>query len=167
MSTRKKKRTVIVNKISNLNSLKNKIIKLKIKKKIIVMTNGCFDILHAGHVKLLKESKNLGDILIVAVNSDKSIKINKGSRRPFNILNDRLMVLNSISYVEYIITFNSKTPEKLYKSIMPNILTKGDEYKSKNVIGSKYVLQNNGKIIFIGMKKNRSTTSILNKIKKK
>ncbi len=131
------------------------------------MTNGCFDILHAGHIKLLKESKNLGDILIVAVNSDKSIKINKGIERPFNTLRDRLIVLSSITFVDYIVTFNSKTPEKLYKYILPNILTKGDEYKLKNVIGSKYVLKNSGKIIFVAMKKNRSTTIILNKIAKK
>ena len=132
------------------------------------MTNGCFDIIHSGHIKILKESKDLGDILIVAVNSDSSIKKNKGNGRPLNILRDRLTVLNSISYIDYILVFNSKTPDKLYQHILPDVLTKGGEYKSDtNIAGKKYVIANNGKIVFVPMKKERSTTNIINKILKK
>ncbi len=159
---------MFLNKVLTLASLKKKIVKFKIQKKNIVMTNGCFDIIHSGHIKILKESKNLGDILVVAVNSDRSIRINKGNSRPLNCLKDRLIVLNAISYIDYILIFHSKTPDQLYKCILPNILTKGDEYKlTNNIVGQQHVLANKGKIIFIKMKKNRSTTNILNKIRKK
>ena len=160
---------MLLNKVLTLKVLKKKVTQLKLKKKIIVMTNGCFDIIHSGHIKILKKSKDLGDILIVAINSDKSIKANKGNDRPFNTLRDRLSVLNSISYIDYVLVFNTETPDKLYKYILPNILTKGAEYsrQKSNIAGGHHVMANKGKIIFVSMKKNLSTTNILKRIKKK
>lgn len=138
--------------------------KLKRQKKKIVMTNGCFDIIHSGHVDYLVKSKKLGDILIVAVNSDKSIKKLKGKSRPVNNLKNRIKVLNSMSFIDFIISFNYETPQKIYEKILPDILTKGTQYRKMEVAGGKIVIENGGKVSFIKMTVGQSTTKILNKI---
>tara|TARA_B110000008_G_scaffold146972_1_gene148609 strand:- start:116 stop:589 length:474 start_codon:yes stop_codon:yes gene_type:complete len=153
---------------SKLVSLKNfiKIRRSRLSKKSLVMTNGCFDILHAGHIEYLYKSRKLGDKLLIAVNSDKSIKLLKGKKRPIINFNDRIKILSSLNFVDFIIKFDAKTPDRLYKMIKPNILTKGDEYKKINLIaGSNDVLKAGGKVKLINMKKNYSTTNIINKIK--
>ncbi len=106
--------------------------------KELVFTNGCFDILHVGHVAYLKEAKRLGDVLVVGVNSDASIKRLKGESRPVNNLNDRLLLLAALECVDYVIPFDSDTPLELIKSIMPDILVKGGDYANKEIIGSEY-----------------------------
>jgi D-beta-D-heptose 7-phosphate kinase/D-beta-D-heptose 1-phosphate adenosyltransferase len=139
---------------------------LKRLKKKVVMTNGCFYIVHSGHVDYLHKTKKLGDILIVAINSDASIKNLKGKHRPINDLSDRIKVLTSISFIDYIIPFSSNTPEKLYKLIKPGIITKGGDYKKSNIAGSKHVIENGGKLKLIPLIKNKSTSKIINKIRK-
>ena len=130
------------------------------------MTNGCFDIIHAGHIKIFKESKKLGDILVVAVNSDRSIKKLKGNSRPFNKIKDRLSVLESIIYIDHILVFNSLTPKNIYQKLKPDIITKGSEYHKSEVVGSLSITKNNGKVILIKMLKNRSTSNLAKKINK-
>lgn len=130
------------------------------------MTNGCFDIIHAGHIKIFKESKKLGDILVVAVNSDRSIKKLKGNSRPFNKIKDRLSVLESIIYIDHILVFNSLTPKNIYQKLKPHIITKGSEYHKSEVVGSLSITKNNGKVILIKMLKNRSTSNLAKKINK-
>lgn len=154
----KKDKVIRTNQIKKLSKL------LKNKSKKIVFTNGVFDILHAGHIDLLQKAKRLGDILIVAVNDDVSVKKNKGPLRPINNIKKRLKVLSSIRYIDFIIVFKDKTPLKLIRDLKPNILVKGADYKVNQIIGAKEVKKNNGIIKTIPFKYNLSSTDILKKI---
>ena len=134
------------NKIYNLKNLKLEIDAERKKGAIVVMTNGCFDILHPGHLDYLKKSKSFGNLLIVAINDDNSISRIKGCRRPINNLNFRLRMLASLEFVDYLISFSEDTPENLYKYLLPDILVKGNDYANKEIIGSKSVLKNGGAV---------------------
>lgn len=127
----------------------------------LVFTNGCFDILHAGHIKLFKFIKSyfVEPILCVGLNSDESTKRIKGNNRPYNNVRDRIMVLESIKYVDIVIVFNEDTPYNLIKQIKPNFIVKGPEYKEKYVVG-----QNLTNVVFADDEKVNSTTNLLNKI---
>ena len=151
--------------IKNKNNLKNLITLYKSLKLNIVFTNGCFDIIHAGHVKYLESSKNMGDILIVAVNSDNSIKKLKGENRPINKLDNRIKILASFSFIDQIIVFDDLTPIKLIEEISPNIITKGNGYKKNQVVGYKYLLKSGGKVKIINTKIDTSSTKILKRLK--
>ena len=115
------------------------------------MTNGCFDILHSGHTYILEESKKLGDILVVALNSDKSIKKIKSSNRPIVSEIDRAYVLSCLRAVDYIILFDDETPEKIISTLMPDILVKGSDYKGKKIAGEEILLKNNKKKAIIDL----------------
>jgi D-beta-D-heptose 7-phosphate kinase/D-beta-D-heptose 1-phosphate adenosyltransferase len=130
----------------------------------IIMTNGCFDILHAGHIAYLEEAKNLGDKLIVAVNDDNSVKQLKGSMRPINSLNDRMMVLSGLACVDWVISFSEETPLSLIKKIKPHVLVKGGDYSLDDVIGGKEVIQNGGEVRILSFKKGFSTTAIIERL---
>ena len=145
--------------------LKRILKKLRIKKKKLVVTNGCFDILHSGHIKLIRQSKEFGDILILLINTDKSVKKNKGNSRPILKENIRLKILSSIKYIDYIIQFDDKTPVKLYKMIRPDILVKGRQYRKDKIAGSKIILKYGGKIKLVKMVNKISTSIIIDKIK--
>ena len=145
--------------------LNNILKKLKNENKKLVVTNGCFDILHSGHIELLKQSKRLGDKLFLLINSDKSVKKNKGNFRPILNENIRLKIMNSIKYIDYIIPFDEKTPVNLYKKIKPQILVKGNQYKKSQIAGNKIITKNGGKIKLVKMIDKISTTIIINKIK--
>lgn len=147
---------------SNSKILK-KIEEIKEKKKKIVMTNGCFDILHAGHVHLLNNAKKLGDFLIVAINSDKSIKFLKGKKRPFNNLASRIKMLEALSDVDLVVVFKEKTPLKIIKMISPDVLVKGGDYKINEIVGADFVKSKNGKVSIVKIKKGYSTTNFLQK----
>ena len=129
------------------------------------MTNGCFDILHKGHVSYLKRARALGDYLIVAVNSDESVKKLKGPSRPIVPLEGRMEVLSALGCVDFVVPFTEETPQKLIASILPNILVKGGDYKVEEIAGHKEVLQNGGQVIILPFVDGFSTTSIVNKIK--
>lgn len=144
--------------IVSLNKLK-KIIR-KLKNKRIVFTNGCFDIIHLGHIKLLKKAKSLGDILIVGLNTDKSIRRLKGPTRPINPQKDRAEILDSIKYVDYVVLFDEDTPYKLITEIKPHIVVKGSDYKLKNIVGWGIV----PKVVRFKIVKGKSTTNIISKI---
>jgi rfaE bifunctional protein nucleotidyltransferase chain/domain len=139
--------------------------KIKSNNKIIVMTNGCFDIIHPGHIDIFEKSKKLGDLLVVLVNSDRSIRMLKGKKRPILKQHERLKILNAIQVIDYIILFNTQTPEKIYKELMPDILTKGSQYKKDAIAGSAYIQKKGGKIFLIPMLGSYSTTKIIKKIK--
>ena len=127
----------------------------------IGFTNGCFDLLHKGHLKLLKESKKKCDYLIVALNSDNSIKLIKGNERPIDNQLLRIENLSNINEVDAIIVFSEKTPLKLIKIINPNILFKGADYQNKLLIGSDFILKNGGKVELIDILNGFSTTNII------
>lgn len=130
----------------------------------VVMTNGCFDIIHPGHVTYLKQAKALGSKLIVAVNSDDSVKRLKGDSRPINSLEDRIAVLSGLSSVDYVVSFSEDTPQKLISRILPDILVKGGDYKLEEIAGHKEVIANGGKVVIIPFVEGKSTTRIVNKI---
>jgi len=130
----------------------------------VVMTNGCFDIIHPGHVTYLKQAKALGSKLIVAVNSDDSVKRLKGDSRPINSLEDRIAVLSELSSVDYVVSFSEDTPQKLISRILPDILVKGGDYKVEEIAGHKEVIANGGKVVIIPFVEGKSTTRIVNKI---
>ena len=132
----------------------------------IGFTNGCFDILHSGHIKLFKEARENCDLLIVGVNSDMSVKKNKGIERPYNNLSSRLDILEAINYIDLVCVFHEKTPIKLIKVIKPDILFKGSDYKHKKIVGTNIVKKNNGKIRLISIKKNFSSSKYIEKLKK-
>jgi D-beta-D-heptose 7-phosphate kinase/D-beta-D-heptose 1-phosphate adenosyltransferase len=132
----------------------------KMNIKNVVFTNGCFDIIHSGHIELFKFCKTLGDIVIVGINSDNSIKRLKGSSRPINTLFERIKILNAIDYVDFIIPFDSDTPLELIKEIKPNYLVKGGDYTIDKVIGREYSKE----VIIFDYIKGLSTTNIIHKI---
>lgn len=133
--------------------------------KRIVFTNGCFDIIHVGHVTYLKKAKDLGDILVIGLNSDSSVKKLKGPSRPINNQDDRAIVLSALKFVDYIIIFEEETPLKLVKSITPDIIVKGGDYKEEDVVGGEFIQSIGGKVIIIPFVDGKSTTNIINKMK--
>ncbi|OUX20922.1 MAG: D-glycero-beta-D-manno-heptose 1-phosphate adenylyltransferase [bacterium TMED250] len=147
--------------------LKEKILSLKSKNKKIVFTNGCFDILHLGHLKYLEESKKLGDFLIVAINSDESVKILKGSGRPVNNYTLRSKNLKKLKFVDEVIIFSERTPINLIKYLLPDILTKGGDYKTIDIVGSSVVEKSGGKVVVLPFLKGYSTTNIINSKRKR
>ena len=150
-------------KIINKKVIEKTIEKLKKENKNIVFTNGCFDILHVGHVRYLKESSKFGDVLIVGLNSDSSVKKLKGETRPINNENDRAEILCALNFVDYVIIFDEDTPEKLLDAIKPDIYTKGADYTIDTLPEAKTVLKNGGKVEFINLVQGKSTTNIIKK----
>ena len=140
--------------------------KLKDRNLKIVMTNGCFDILHKGHVTYLKDAKKLGDILIVAVNTDRSVQALKGSSRPIVPLDGRMSVLSALESVDYVVPFDEDTPQRLIAKILPDILVKGGDYKIEDIAGHVEVLSNGGQVLTIPVVEGFSTTNIVNRIRK-
>tara|TARA_Y100000768_G_scaffold337878_1_gene280288 strand:+ start:190 stop:636 length:447 start_codon:yes stop_codon:yes gene_type:complete len=132
--------------------------------KKIIMTNGCFDILHTGHIHLLSEARKLGDLLIVALNSDSSVKLNKGNARPINTEIDRAYVLSALQNVDHIIIFNEETPEKIICTILPDILVKGSDYKDKYIAGQTCLEKVGKKIALIDLIEGKSTTGLIDKL---
>lgn len=145
--------------------LKNEIQRLKDKNKKIIFTNGCFDLLHPGHVKYLQEAKNMGDILIVALNTDASIQRIKGMHRPIQNLESRASIMEALESVDFVTTFDEDTPKSLIELIKPDILIKGGDYKVENIVGYEFVTSYGGKVIVVNFEQGHSTTNIVSKIK--
>jgi D-beta-D-heptose 7-phosphate kinase/D-beta-D-heptose 1-phosphate adenosyltransferase len=137
---------------------------LKDHKKI-VFTNGCFDVLHAGHVEYLKFCKSQGDIVVVGLNSDSSVKKIKGDGRPVNNQNDRAAVLSALEMVDYITIFNEPDPLNLIKKVRPDILVKGQDWEHKGVIGRQFVESYKGKVVLAPLVKGKSSTTTIEKMK--
>jgi len=133
----------------------------------IVMTNGCFDILHAGHVSYLQQAKALGDRLIVAINSDDSVRQLKGEGRPVNPCDRRMSVLAALGSVDWVVEFNEETPQRLVTEIMPDVLVKGGDYKIDQIAGAKEVLEKGGKVEVLDFLDGVSTTKIIESMNKK
>ena len=152
-------------KVLNINELVSELESLKSLGKQIVSTNGCFDILHVGHVRYLQKSASLGDILVVCLNSDRSVKALKGDSRPLNNENDRAEVLAGLGCVDYVVIFDEDTPVNYLAQIKPDIHTKGGDYDVNNLPEAKVVMDNGGKLEFISFVEGKSTTNIINKMK--
>jgi D-beta-D-heptose 7-phosphate kinase / D-beta-D-heptose 1-phosphate adenosyltransferase len=149
---------------TNFDHLLEEIKDLKERGQKLVMTNGCFDLLHSGHIDLLKKSKAMGDILIVALNRDDSIARLKGNSRPINNFESRVEMLASLKFVDYVVGFDDDTPEKLYSQLLPDVLVKGSDYINKEVVGADAIVKNGGKVEFVSLIEGFSSTKIIEKI---
>lgn len=151
-------------KIKTIKSLQQILAKLKNQGKKIVFTNGCFDILHIGHIRYLKKAKSFGDILVIGLNSDSSVKKLKGKNRPVFSQNERAEILSSLEFVDFVIIFNEDTPEKLISKIKPDIHVKGGDYKTDDLPEAEIVKEYGGKIKIVKFIPGYSTTGLINKI---
>jgi D-glycero-beta-D-manno-heptose 1-phosphate adenylyltransferase len=154
-------------KLLDMAALAELVEELKNTKKKIVFTNGCFDIIHAGHVRYLKAARQLGDLLIVGLNSDSSVSLLKGPTRPINNQEDRAEVLAALSSVDYVIIFGEQTAEKLIRVIKPDIYVKGGDYVVANLPEAELIDKLGGEIVLIPEVQGRSSSNIINKIKGK
>ena len=150
--------TVSIEEVTSLETSKGN------KEQVIVFTNGCFDIIHSGHLDLLKEARSYGDKLLVGLNSDKSISKLKGPERPIIGQSERKKILSALKYVDEVIIFNEENPLKLIKKLKPSILVKGADYTKEQVIGGEFVESYGGQIKLVKLAKGKSTSNIINKI---
>lgn len=154
--------------MSVIQSIESKIITLpqwealRGKYQQVVFTNGCFDVLHRGHVTYLAAAHDLGDCLVVGLNSDASVKRLKGEDRPINNENDRALVLAALTFIDFIILFKEDTPKILIEQVKPDILVKGGDYKIEDIVGADFVTQNGGKVLTIPFVGGYSSTKIIN-----
>ena len=131
----------------------------------IVFTNGCFDILHRGHVEYLAEARSHGDVLVVGLNSDDSVARLKGAGRPFNTLEDRAAVLLALRPVDYVVAFSEDTPAALIRRLDPDVLVKGGDYRPEEVVGADHVLARGGEVVIAQYVKGQSTTNVIARLK--
>ena len=132
----------------------------------IVFTNGCYDLIHSGHIDLLSNSKSKGDKLIVGLNSDRSVKNLKGNDRPIQNFDDRAIILDAINSVDMVVGFDDNTPDKIIKELLPNILVKGGDYSIDNVVGADTVISHGGSVEIIDLIPDKSTSSLIDQILK-
>jgi len=148
-------------KLSDLIDIRNN---LKQSGKKVVFTNGCFDIIHAGHVDYLMKAKSSGDILIVGLNSDSSVRNIKGNNRPIINENERAFILSQLKSVDYVIIFDEPTPHTLIEKIIPDILVKGADWNIENIVGREIVEKNGGEVKTINFITSQSTSNIIQKV---
>ncbi len=147
-----------------LHAAQKKIKEWRMRGKRIVFTNGCFDLLHPGHVDYLEKASAHGDILIVGLNDDDSVRHLKGGSRPVNPLSDRARMLTALRSVDMVISFPEDTPLKLIKSLMPDVLVKGDDYKPDDIVGAKEVRTHGGEVVVMPFVSGHSTSSLIERI---
>lgn len=152
--------------ILNRLTLSELIKELKALGQKTIFTNGCFDIIHCGHTKYLSEAKKLGDILIVGLNSDDSVKRLKGEDRPINNQKDRALVLDCLKPVDFVTVFDEDTPYNLINLLKPDVLVKGGDYKIDDIVGADIVKKCGGEVVTIDFVEGKSTTNIIRKMKR-
>ncbi|HRK55130.1 MAG TPA: D-glycero-beta-D-manno-heptose 1-phosphate adenylyltransferase [Cyclobacteriaceae bacterium] len=156
----------IANKIKSLSQGKAQVAKWRSQGLKIVFTNGCFDILHLGHVDYLEKAAGLGDRLIIGLNTDDSVSRFKGSERPIQDQNSRARILSSLQFVDMVVLFNEDTPLELISNLIPDILVKGSDYLAENIVGAEVVKKHGGEVKTIDFVSGYSTSRIIEKIKK-
>jgi len=157
----------LFSKISNLSSLKTQVEEWKSEGKKVVFTNGVFDLVHIGHLTYLSKAAELGDKLIIGLNSDSSVKRIKGESRPINDQNSRAALLASFFFVDAVVLFEDDTPMNLISTLLPDVLIKGADYSIENIVGAKEVIANGGEVKTITFVDGYSSTSIIQKIQQK
>ena len=155
---------IVGQKIANHSNIKQVLAFWRFHKYRIVFTNGCFDILHRGHIEYLAKASSYGDILIIGLNSDKSVKSIKGPTRPLQDETTRSLILASLQFVDKVILFDEDTPYELIKLIQPDVLVKGADYKPEQIVGYDIVKAKGGEIVTVELTKGHSTTGIINKM---
>jgi D-glycero-beta-D-manno-heptose 1-phosphate adenylyltransferase len=157
----------LLNKITDISSLKETITAWQKNNNKVVFTNGVFDLLHIGHITYLAKAAELGDKLIIGLNADSSVKRIKGESRPVNDQNSRAMLLSALFFVDAIVVFEEDTPLNLISTLLPDILVKGADYAIENIVGGKEVIANGGEVKTINFVEGYSSTSIIQRIKGK
>ncbi len=157
---------IIRSKILDLQTLKRQLATWRFFQKKIVFTNGCFDIIHLGHIDYLSRAKNLGDKLLIGLNTDESVRQIKGLHRPVADQDSRAVFLASLRFIDGVVLFNETTPYNLIREIIPDILVKGSDYRIENIVGADIVSENGGRIVTIQFLEGYSTTGVIEKIKK-
>lgn len=153
-------------KLKSQKDIINTVSSYRIAGKKIAFTNGCFDLLHVGHIKLLEEAKSFADILVVGINSDESIRRLKGNDRPFVTQVERAKILSALEYVDYVVIFDEDVPSLLIESVKPDILVKGSDYIISDIAGSDFVIKNGGSVKLVEMVECKSTSNIINLVKR-
>ena len=156
---------MINSKIKTIDEAREELQDCKQMDKKIVFTNGCFDILHSGHVQYLEDAKTEGDILLVALNSDISVKSIKGPKRPINPQLDRMKVVAALESVDIVVCFDEDTPLEIIKVLLPDVLVKGGDWQVDDIVGSDVVIDNGGEVKSIAFRKGFSTTGLIDKIR--
>jgi rfaE bifunctional protein nucleotidyltransferase chain/domain len=151
-------------KVKSLSALRKIRAKLRKQGKKVVFTNGCFDLIHGGHIELFRKAKSLGDVLIVALNTDASVRRIKGPSRPVFPLEERFEVLGAIEYIDYLTSFAEEIPQKIIAALLPDILVKGGDWQSGQVVGRKEVEAAGGRVVIVPYLKGHSSTSIIHRI---
>ena len=164
MRTYRRRQRLLREKIKSLPVLKNILLKLRKKGRKVIFTNGCFDILHYGHAKYLQDAKSKGDILVVGVNSDVSIKKIKGKNRPIIGENNRLSLIAALESVDFVVLFKEETPLMLIRELSPDILVKGADWNKANIVGAATVRKQGGKVLTVKLIKGLSTTNLIKRI---
>ena len=157
--------TSIKNKLLSREDLETKLSEWRSLKKNIVFTNGCFDILHRGHVEYLAQASDLGDKLIVGLNTDASVKRLKGESRPVNDEQSRALLLSALQFVDAVVLFGEDTPYELIKQVQPDVLVKGNDYRAEEIVGYDIVTAKGGKVLTINLVEGFSTTNIIKRMK--
>lgn len=132
--------------------------------KTVVFTNGCFDLLHRGHIECLRKAKEMGDVLIVGLNSDSSVRALKGERRPILDEEERGLILSSLSFVDYVVLFSEETPESLIRAVLPDVLVKGGDYEINAIVGREAVWEAGGEVVTVNRVEGCSTESLIDRI---
>lgn len=156
--------TTIKNKLLSRKALETKLAEWRSAGETIVFTNGCFDILHRGHVEYLAQAADLGDKLIIGLNTDVSVKRLKGESRPVNDEKSRALLLSALQFVDAVVFFDEDTPYELIKQVQPDILVKGNDYKPEEIIGYDIVTAKGGKVLTIDLVEGFSTTNIIKRL---
>ncbi|MCW3072944.1 MAG: D-beta-D-heptose 1-phosphate adenosyltransferase [Flaviaesturariibacter sp.] len=151
-------------KILTLKELQFRVAQWRLPGKTVAFTNGCFDILHAGHIASLSEASEQANYLIVAVNADSSVKKLKGEHRPINSQDSRALLLASLCMVDAVVIFDEETPLELIRNLLPDVLVKGGDYKVEDIVGAKEVIAAGGKVIINPIKEGFSSTNIINRL---
>jgi len=154
-----------MNIISTPDKITALIARLKKQKKTISFTNGCFDLVHRGHVQYLEKAKSLADILVLGLNSDESVKKLKGSNRPYIVFEDRAFILSRLESVDIVCIFEEETPINLIKKVKPDFLIKGGDYLAEQIVGKDFVESYKGKVITIPFVEGKSSTELIKIIK--
>lgn len=155
----------IENKIGDFDTLGQKLLLWRFHNDKVVFTNGCFDLLHAGHVQYLAQARSLGNRLILGLNSDASVNQLKGNHRPINDEKTRSFVLAALEIIDFVIVFDDETPMELIEKIRPDVLVKGGDYTIDSIVGAEYVLKQGGEVKVLSFLEGYSTTNIEQKIK--
>lgn len=157
----------ISDKIITAEKLQQLLTRDEVDHKTLVFTNGCFDILHPGHIHLLREAADMGDLLVVGLNSDDSVRRLKGPERPLNDEASRALLLSSLVFVDFVVLFSEDTPLNLIKQLKPEILVKGGDYRPEEIVGYEFLASIGGKTVTVPLLKGHSTTGLIDKSKKR